>query len=48
MIGGRDFYMNYTELERHVNSKQLKSIYLFWGEEEYLMYYRKKKEEENA
>ena len=29
--------MNYTELEKHINSKQFKSIYLFWGEEEYLM-----------
>ncbi|MGN1299203.1 MAG: DNA polymerase III subunit delta [Candidatus Scatovivens sp.] len=29
--------MNYIELEKHVNSKQLKSVYLFWGEEEYLM-----------
>lgn len=29
--------MNYTELEKHVNTKQFKSIYLFWGEEEYLM-----------
>ena len=29
--------MNYTELEKHINTKQFKSIYLFWGEEEYLM-----------
>ena len=29
--------MNYTELEKHVNTKQFKSIYLFCGEEEYLM-----------
>ena len=29
--------MNYTELEKQLNTNKINSVYLFWGEEEYLM-----------
>ena len=29
--------MNYSSLEKHLNSEELNSIYLFYGEEEFLI-----------